>query len=276
LSPYASLIYKTKPGFVTELGGRWNHHSVYGDNFTYTLNPSWPVNKNLKAFVNLYSAFKTPTLYQLFDPSIGNPHLDAEKSIIIESGFALSVINSFRCRIVGFYRNTKNAIQYIVTDPATFAAQYRNASKEINYGMEIESAFSTGKWSFNFNYAYTDGKIKSMYNETGTALSKDTTYSNLYRVPKNALNFTAGVQVTKSVYISSLLKIAGKRLEPIYASLPIELAGYYTINLYGEYKISKTFKIFADLKNITDQQYFDFLGYNSNRFNFMTGIYMNL
>ena len=276
ISPYASLIYKSKTGFVAEWGGRWNYHSVYGNNFTYTINPSWLVNKKLKAFVNLYSAFKTPTLYQLFDPSIGNPNLGAEKSSIVEGGFDLFLNNSFRTRIVGFYRNTKNAIQYIVTDPATFSAQYRNASKEINYGSEIESAFSTGKWNFNINYTYTDGKIKSTHDETGTALSKDTTYYNLYRIPKNVLNFTAGVQITKSVYISSLLKIAGKRLEPIYASSPKELKGYYTINLYGEYKISKIFKTFLDLKNITDQQYFDILGYNSKRFNFTAGINIKL
>ena len=276
MSPYASLIYKTKTGFVAELGGRWNHHSVYGNNFTYTINPSWLVNQKLKVFANLYSAFKTPTLYQLFDPSIGNPNLGAEKSNIIEGGFDLPINNSFRFRLVGFYRNTKNAIQYIIIDPATFTSQYRNASREINYGTEIESAFSAGKWSFNINYTYTDGKIKSTHDETGTALSKDTTYYNLYRIPKNALNFTAGVQVTKSVYISSLLKIAGKRLEPIYASFPKELKGYYTINLYGEYKISKVFKTFVDLKNITDQQYFDILGYNSKRFNFTAGININL
>ena len=276
VSPYVSLIYKTKTGFIAELGGRWNHHSAYGNNFTYTINPSWLVNQKLKVFANLYSAFKTPTLYQLFDPSIGNPHLAAEKSNIMEVGFDLPVNNNFRCRLVGFYRNTKNAIQYIVTDPTLFTAQYRNASKEINYGAEIESAFSAGKWSFNINYTYTDGKIKSTHDETGTLLSKDTTYNNLYRIPKNALNFTSGIQVTKSIYISSLLKIAGKRFEPIYAGFPIELKGYYTINLYGEYKINKVFKTFVDLKNITDQQYFDILGYNSKRFNFNAGISINL
>jgi vitamin B12 transporter len=34
--------------------------------------------------------------------------------------------------------------------------------------------------------------------------------------------------------------------------------------------------VFLDLKNITNQKYFDILGYNSRKFNFMAGVSVNL
>ena len=50
------------------------------------------------------------------------------------------------------------------------------------------------------------------------------------------------------------------------------LKGYYTIGMYGEYKLSKTFKIFADLENITDQKYFVTRGFTTKGFNFNAGV----
>jgi len=52
-----------------------------------------------------------------------------------------------------------------------------------------------------------------------------------------------------------------------------KIKGYATIDLYGEYKFKKKFKVFIDLKNLTNKKYFDIPGYNSKRFNFTTGIY---
>jgi vitamin B12 transporter len=52
--------------------------------------------------------------------------------------------------------------------------------------------------------------------------------------------------------------------------------GYYTLDVYAEYKANKNFKIFADLQNITNQKYFDLRGFNSKRFNFNTGVQFNL
>lgn len=271
VSPYGSLIYK-KSNWTLEAGGRWNHHSVYGENFTYTLNPSLLINRKAKLFVNLYSAFKTPTLYQLYDAYAGNSSLKPEKGTITEAGAEFFPDKKTFFRLTGFYRDTKNSIQYIITDPNNYTSQYQNISSQQNYGAEFEFKYRVGKWDFTANYTYTDGKTKSSYDGTGLPLSKDTTYFNLYRIPKHAVNISAAIQASKKLYISTQLHAVSSREEFIYGGSPQILKGYYTINLYGEFKINKRFKMFADLKNITNQQYFDFLGYNSRRFNFNTGV----
>ncbi|MCW3117297.1 MAG: hypothetical protein JWM28_1379 [Chitinophagaceae bacterium] len=270
-SPYASLIYKTENGFTMEAGSRWNNHSVYGNNFTYTLNPSLLIHHKVKIFANLYSAYKVPSLYQLYDESAGNKDLKPEKGIIGEAGTEIFAGKSFHVRIVGFYRNTKDAILYTY-NPTTFESLYRNVSEQKNYGAELEANYTAGKLSVAANYTYTDGKTKSAFDGTGTELSKDTSYYNLYRIPKNAYNLTIGYQATKSFFVSALLHSVSQREEFIYGSSPAILKGYTTIDLYGAYQLGRKFTVFADFRNITDKKYFDWLGYNAKRFNFMVGI----
>ena len=275
ISPYASVIYKMANGLNIEAGGRWNHHSVYGNNFTYTVNPSFLINQSVKLFANLYSAYKVPTLYQLYDETAGNKDLKPEKGMIGEAGVEVFANKAFHIRATGFYRDTKDAILYTY-NAATFTSRYRNVSKQKNYGVELEANYTAGKFSVNANYTYTKGKTTSAFDGTGTQLSKDTTYYNLYRIPKNAFNITVGMQATNSLYISALLHAVSKREEFIYGAAPETLDRYTTIDVYAEYKFAKKFKVFADLRNITDKKYFDWLGYNTKRFNFMAGINFRL
>jgi vitamin B12 transporter len=274
-SPYASLVYKNEHGFTAEAGGRWNNHSVYGNNFTYTFNPSILINKAVKIFANLYSAYKVPTLYQLYDETAGNKELMPEKGIIAELGSEIFASRPFRFSVVGFYRKTRDAILYTY-DPGTFASQYRNVSEQKNYGVELESRYNAGNLSVSANYTYTNGRTRSAFDGTGVDLLKDTSYYNLYRIPKNALNLTVSYQVTRAVFVSALLHTISKREEFIYGAAPELLAGYATVDLYGGWKFAGKFTAFIDLRNITNKKYFDWLGYNTRRFNFMAGVHCSL
>lgn len=274
-SPYVSLVYKNNKGFTTEAGGRWNKHSEYGNNFTFTFNPSYAINSTVKVFANLYSAFKTPSLYQLFDAFAGNKDLKPEKGMIAEAGAAISSANIFRLRVVGFYRNTEDAIVYTY-NPALFESKYLNVSEQKNYGAEFELNYSRGKLSLDANYTYTDGETTSAFDGTGIPIGKDTTYFNLYRIPKHAINVSVGVQATKAIFIRAQARSVSKREEFIYGSSPEILKAYTTIDLYGEYKFDKVFRLFLDLKNIANKEYFDIRGYNSRKFNFSTGVRFQL
>jgi len=275
ISPYASVVYKNNTGFNLELGSRLNIHSEYGTNFSYTFNPSYLINKKAKIFANLYSAYKVPTLYQLFDPAAGNADLTPEKGIISEAGVELFSVKSLKARVVGFYRNTKDAIVYTF-NPSTYESKYLNAAQQTNYGAELEINYTAGKLNLTANYTYTNGKTTAAFDGTGSPLSKDTSYFNLYRIPKNAININAGLQLTPAIFVSTQLHSVSKREEFIYGTTPETLKGYLTIDLYGEYRFSKQVKLFLDLKNITNKTYFDFLGYNARKFNFTTGVSFQL
>ncbi|MCX8480839.1 MAG: TonB-dependent receptor, partial [Sediminibacterium sp.] len=70
-----------------DFGGRLNVHSNYGSNYTYTFNPSYNINKAFRVFGSISTAFKTPSLYQLFS-SYGDVNLKPEQSISKEVGFS--------------------------------------------------------------------------------------------------------------------------------------------------------------------------------------------
>lgn len=274
ISPYASAVYKNK-GLNVEFGGRLNEHSEYGSNFTFTFNPSFLVKKKVKVFANLYSAFKAPTLYQLFDAYAGNADLVPEKGIIAETGAELIAGIPFSARIVGFYRKTTDAIVYTF-NPSNFQSKYLNVSKQTNYGIETELSYVKKNYSITANYTYTNGKTTSPYDGTGSPLGKDTSYFNLYRIPKHAINLSAGIQLTKDFFVSTHFRSFSKREEFIYGSSPETIDAYAVVDLYSEYKFGKAIRIFLDLKNIANKVYFDIPGYNARKFSFIIGLSFQL
>jgi vitamin B12 transporter len=270
LSPYASLVFN-QGNFNFELGGRWNHHNLYGNNFTYTINPSYLFENRLKLFANISSAFKTPSLFQLFDPLIGNTMLDPEKSLILEGGLEWYA-NKVFARATGFHRKTKNAIQFIITDPVFFSGHYLNVSSQKNYGLETEFRYRTNKLSIDANYTFTKGSTISSYSQDGDPLPGAIKYNSLFRVPEHAVNIFTNYKLTKKLSVGSLVKYVGERLEPIFAAPPAKLENYFTIDLSGQYLFGDKFRAFADLKNITNREYQDILGYKSRKFNFDIGV----
>ena len=271
VSPYASLVY-TKAKLIVEGGGRFNYHSEYGTNLTYTLNPALRINDKTKLFANLYTAFKTPTLYQLFDPGAGNTELAPEKGAIQELGLEWVSKKNFRARVVGFNRKSHSTIIYSY-NPSTWSGKYINASTQRNYGLEIESQLSIRAFTIRANYAYTGGQIEGRYSGTGVSLGKDTSYFNLYRIPKHALNISAGYTTGNWVFNLSG-RAASKRQEFIYGDIPQEMAGYITIDLYGEYRIHriKGLRLFADMRNLTNTRYEELRGYTARPFTLTAGL----
>ena len=268
-SGYISAILKNVHGFNAELGGRWNHHNIYGNNFTYSFNPSYLIKEKLKIFANISSGYRVPSLYQLYS-EYGNKNLKPETSTGAEAGIQFPG-EKINVTFVAFSRDIKNVFVFY-TNPTTYASMYINEDKQKDDGIETELNWHlTDKINMSANYTYVDGKIYSK-----DFSGKDTAYNNLYRRPANTFNFTLSYQACKNLYVSSHLRTVSKFYEPQYAAAPYTMDGYYTLDIYGEYKLNKQFKIFTDFQNITDQKYFDIRGFNSKRFNFNAGFILNL
>jgi vitamin B12 transporter len=268
---YASVLLKDLGGFNLELGGRYNNFNRYGNVFTYSINPSYVMNDRVKFFANLSSGFSAPTLYQLYSQLYRNPFgdLKPERTVSVETGIQYSVRHA-NARVLYFQRSTKDNIIFY-TDP-NYVSYYINQDRQKDHGFEFEGSLKTGQWSFSGNYTYTAGKVTTPVN------GKDSSFNNLYRRPKNAVNLTAGFQANKAFFISLALRAVGKRIESVYGGPPsnFDTYAYYTLDGYVEYKLCRQLKAFADLKNLTNQLYFDSPGYNSLGFNFMAGISLHL
>ena len=94
------------------------------------------------------------------------------------------------------------------------------------------------------------------YSKHGT---KDTRFYNLIRSPKHSINLYAGVQLTPNFFVSSSVQWYSKRIDNFYnpanfyALEQKTLNAYALWNLYAEYKIKSSCRLFINGKNILEQ-----------------------
>lgn len=260
-SVYASLFLKDIKGFNLEIGGRFNYHSIYGNNFTYTFNPSLIVEENTKVFVNISSAFKVPTLYQLYAPIYGNAELNPEKVQTFEAGFqTVFADGKAKFGLNAFKRKGRDVIAFVNN-------KYVNFDKQNDQGVEVEGQYELIKdLNLKASYALVYGKVTK----------EATSFNNLYRMPRNAFIFNAGYKITDNFFISTNLKAVGERIDPyfdnnIFQVVNLTLDKYFLWDAYAEYKF-KMFKVFVDVRNITNEQYTEITGYNTRGFNLNGGL----
>lgn len=266
---YASFVLKDLSGFNLELGGRYNNFNKYGDVFTFSFNPSYVIKNCFKIFGNISSGFKAPSLYQVYS-EYRNPYneLKPERSMSFEGGVQY-YRNSVNLRAVYFSRNIKDNILFYSAGAPAYASYYINGDEQKDKGFEFEARVDFGRVDLTANYVNLDGHIET---KIGT---KDTSYFNLYRRPRQTINLNVGIDVCKGLNVNLGVQSISKRYESVYMSAPIEMPAYYIWNLYGTYTITKNIRVFADIKNITDEKYSEIRGYNSRRVNFMSGVSVN-
>lgn len=270
---YGEFNYTCKNGFNAAIGGRYNHHSVYGSNAVFNINPSWLINKQFKLFVNVSSGYKVPTLYQLYS-EYRNPFttLKPENAYTYEAGAQyFSHNNIFTVRVAAFKRSIKDVIEFY-TDPSTYASYYVNLDKQKDYGFEIEPTITFKKVQLILSYAFVDGKLHT--NNGG----KDSSYFNLLRRPKNIISATLNYHITNKLFASASIKCVGKRTDVDFSGYPatVELDAYELLNFYAEYSFTKNLKAFIDIKNITNTSYSELLGYNTLGRNYNVGVSVHL
>jgi len=280
ISPYASFLFAFDK-FHFEMGGRFNHHNRFGNNFNYSFNPSYLINNTVKLFVNLSTGFRPPTLNEMLPSQyqLENLNLAPEKSMSIEEGIQTWFLNNrFSLRAMYFNRHLKDAIVY-TTDPVSFKGLYVNRDEQNDHGAEAEINYLPNeKFSFKALYDYVYGKGKQK-----TSAGKDTTLYNLIRRPKNNAHLFASYNINRNFLVSSSLQVTGKRTDTYFdpnnfTSAEIELKAYVLWNLYGEYDLlKKKLAIFADAKNLTNnKRYYEVYGYSVPGFTIVGGFRFQL
>jgi vitamin B12 transporter len=267
-SMYSSLLYSGHCGLSVELGGRLNTDSRYGSNYTYTFNPAWLIGRNWKLYGSIASAFKAPTLYQLYSP-FGDPGLLPEKSSSYEAGiqFSNTAINT---RATWFHRKTRDGIDYNY-----FTNLYYNYDEEKGNGIEWEGTLKIARiWSLTANYTWL-----KMQERTQSHVSyKDTSYDYALRVPGHTVNLTLGVRPAGGLFISLGGHYESKRFDiggydVNFNPLPdVSLDPFFILNSYAEYRPIRRLKLFAEGRNILNRKFFTIYGYNSIPVMFTAGV----
>ena len=274
-SVYAALNYAHANGLGIEAGGRLNIHSEYGSHPVFNVNPFYFWKKRVKFFANFSSAYRTPSLYQLYS-EYGNRELKPEAAHTLEGGLQyFSPDKQFNGRAVVFYRSVKDLI-FFYYNSATFQSQYINQDKQKDYGVELEFSYNIAKNTvLKTFYTYTTGKITTVQG------GKDTTYFNLLRRPKTTYGLHLGSQLCSNFYISTNLLSVGEREDQYFdsntfQSVQATLKSYLLWDIYLEYGfLNNKLKLFADLRNVTNSSYTEVSGFNTLGFNGYGGVRIN-
>ncbi len=263
-SLFTSLFIRSNTGLQAELGGRVNDHSQYGSNFTYTINPSYLISDRYKLFINLSSAYRVPSLYQLFS-QYGNLSLEPETSVTYEAGFDFTFTDKLNLALSYFKRDVDNVIDFGQVRPGIFG--YINQNNQKDNGFEVELGFKpTSRVNLNAFYAHVNGEVTTPTNQI----------FNLFRRPKDSFGLNAGVDVSQKFSFNLIYKFTGDRKDRYFDSttfktVTADMESYNMVDLYAQYKASSRLSFFTDVKNMLDEKYIDISGYNTKGLNFNAG-----
>ena len=174
------------------LGGRYNKHEIFGNNFSPRAYLVYNANDKLTLKGGISTGFKTPYANRLIKgtynyggqgrfPIYGNPNLKEETSVNYEIGTSYELEN-FKIDLTGFFINfndkissnyysqnsqtTGAQIPYIgITCTASRCIQATNYGKVEYKGFEFGTTFKAfDTLNFNLAYTYLDTKVKKSNN----------------------------------------------------------------------------------------------------------------
>ena len=251
-----------------EIGGRFNQHSMYGNNFTYHVNPYLYVRQQGKLFANYYSSFKAPSLYQLYSP-YGNQDLNAERGQTFEIGYEQR-IGQFYTRLVGFQQNVQEGIVFQSMDVEPYG-RYENISKQKTKGLEFETRYVWKGFSAEVGYTYLDGNMQQRLN------GKDTTYSSLIRRPRHQGSLRLNQTISKKWSSSFYVQYVGNRKDYYYddasfQTKEVALSSYLWTEIQTSYALSSQWRIQLLWKNVLNQVPQELYGYSGQPTNLQVSL----
>jgi vitamin B12 transporter len=251
-SLYGSLLVNdASKKWLLELGTRYNHHSRYGDNETFTMSPSYVIKPGMRIISSISSGFKAPSLYQISY----NTNLKAETSMNAEIGFDFKS-NPVDARVVYFNRTINNGIDYNYIDYNFF-----NFIKQKVNGLEVELSHRLPKNQWvSVNYTLLNGQETNQNRITTT----DTiTYNYLLKRPKHSVQLQYNIEYKKwqaslsGRYISSRYDVGG------YATPDVKLDYYTLFNAHIQYRENNWLSFYLDVQNILQDRFQEIYGYNT-------------
>ncbi|OUR93297.1 TonB-dependent receptor [Flavobacteriales bacterium 34_180_T64] len=268
VDPYANVVYASNFGLHINAGMRLNNHSEYGSHVVYSINPSFKKDLDfgyIKGITSFSTAYITPSLYQLFEPTYGNADLQPEENETIEVGVEVNIKDSATFSVVYFNRNETNFIDFV--DLGGFVFQYDNVNESFTAsGIEFTADYKLSKdLNLNANLTYT--KVEEDLK---------------LRIPELKANLRLDYQACENTFLSLNYQFNDERTDAVFNSTTftndeIVLDSYSLIDFYISHKIVKQkMTIFASLSNVLNEEYQELFGYNTKGRNINIGFNLNL
>ncbi|WP_256378825.1 TonB-dependent receptor [Bradyrhizobium sp. Ai1a-2] len=193
---------------------------------------------------------KAPTLYQLYAPTYGNSALSPEESFGYDAGIDQSL---FGGRVVvsltGFGNRFSNLIDF-ETDTAHPLGHYVNVSRAETDGLELGVNVDVLPGYLKFNAAYTYLQARDL--STGLTLA---------RRPENLARLSFSITPIPDWLIEPRVLAVSTRYSGSNETLPLD--PYVRVDLYTEYRIDQTWKVYLRGENIFNEYYQEVFNYGT-------------
>lgn len=268
VDPYANMVYVSNFGLNINTGFRLNNHSEYGSHLVYSINPSYKKDVSfgyIKGIASYSTAYITPSLFQLFEPTYGNKDLQPEENSTTEVGVELGIENRSIFNLVYFNRKETNFIDFV--DLGSFIFQYNN----------VDESFTASGIEFTGNYKFSNN-LKLSANATFTKVDDNL---NL-RIPELKVNAKLDYHLNKHTFVSLSYQFNDERKDAFFNSTTFEneavnLKSYSLMDFYVSHKIlNDKMMLFANLTNILNEDYQELFGYTTKGRNISIGFNLSL
>jgi len=262
--PYVNVVYVSDFGLNVNAGARLNTHSVYDNKLVYNINPSYNFTlseNNLKFLASYSTAYITPSLFQIYDPSYGNEDLKPEENATIEAGVEFTTNTNFRASVVYFTRNEKNYVDFVTVDPVNFISQYQNIADEFTAdGVEVElSKRFNSQWFVTANYTFTQPDERFAL-----------------RIPKHKVNANVQYQPSVNTTLSLSYQYNSSREDRFFSmetfqQEAVTLDAFGLLDFYVSHQVIPNLRLFANVSNILDENYEELYRYSTRGRNVRIG-----
>lgn len=250
--------------FFATVGLRLDDHSQFGSALTYRFAPAFFIEATQTKFRATYgTAFKSPSLYQLYAPGtllgpIGNAELNPEKSIGWDIGVEQQLLGEkVLLAVTYFYNDYKDLINF------DFLQGYMNIGKAESKGTEILiQARPFDDMSFNATYTRTEAKDKD-------------TDTDLLRRPKQKFSASLNYNFQKKANINLTFIRIGEQDDMDFSTWPstrLTLPSYSLLNAAVSFNFASNFQIFFRMDNIFNEEYEMVKGYGTPGFSVYGGV----
>ena len=225
---YQSDRLSTQAGYRIEDHEKYGSHNVAQAGARYHLTPAFSL------YSNIGTAFKAPTVNDLYYGSSANPDLKPEESTSYELGFDHQINTAWNWGASVYHTDIDQLIDYASTAP---------------WGLDnIAEARMQGAEAF-LNWKQNDYFAKTSYHYVKA--SNEISDTDLLRRPRQTLTISAGIQ--NELYGLSAALIAKSKAKDWDTAQ--HTPGYATVDLHGYWNINPNLKLFSNIQNIGDVEY---------------------
>lgn len=224
---FKNELFDTQVGLRVEDNELFGSHTVGQGAIRYHFLP------NASVYANIGSAFRAPTLNELYSQWGGNENLEPEESISYEFGLDYGITNNLIANLSVYRTNVDNLIAYS-------NSMNQNVDEAHFTGGEVALKWKKDDLFLTTGYAY----VKTENEATGLEIA--------YR-PKQTFTLTTGLE--NPVYGISTSLIARSHSNASNSANSVKVPGYATVDFNAYWNINPTVKVFTNIQNIGDVQY---------------------